>query len=46
VNQDESPSGDRELLDRLCFVRARTFPVPEFYNMLSRFIPTAADVAL
>jgi hypothetical protein len=34
-------------LDRLCLARrARTFPLPEFYDMATRFISTAAVVAL
>jgi len=36
-----------ETLDRLCLARrARTFPLPEFYNMRISLIPTAAVVAL
>jgi hypothetical protein len=34
-------------LDRLCLARrAGTFPLPEFYNMSSGLIPTAAGAAL
>jgi hypothetical protein len=40
-------SAQIETLDRLCLSRrARTFPLPEFYNVTIRLIPTAADVAL
>jgi hypothetical protein len=36
-----------ETMDRLCLSRmARTFPLPEFYNITIGLIPTAAVVAL